>query len=287
MNETLSPLKTENLFDPFSSDFDPLAYSKGQSHFQIAFCFILSAEKRKALDELYAFCRIADDISDGKDFSESEKQMGLQRLRHWVRNRMPVAHPFWDSFLIHRLVFSVPDSSLLGILDGVQIDSHEGAVRMRDWDELNRYCHGVAGCVGEAVLHVLEAGSSHAQKYSEMMGRCLQYLNIMRDLDEDKKENRLYVPQEFLKSLGVLDEDFPSQKFYPTIREELYQRAQKFYEEATPYSWKCLPAEIMASIYWDGSRKYWKNGNSRKLSKRQKMVAAIRTCIRFIFGLNR
>lgn len=264
-------------WDPFTLDFRPDQYAQGQSHFQAAFTFIPSTERRQALNDLYAFCRVVDDIADRKDLSPDHRRSLIEKVRDWIRSGVSMGHPFWDRFLKERIRYGVVNAPLEGILNGVEQDIERKQLRFESWLELDHYVYGVACCVGEATLAILGAKGDEdgrlARTYSDQMGKCLQYLNIMRDLEEDRSNDRIYVPQEFLKLHGWTD--LPPEPARQKIRDELYRRALLFRANAKPYSWRCLPAELMARIYLKGAKKYWRSGSTQRLNKFEKCVALI------------
>ncbi|MBN8554004.1 MAG: squalene/phytoene synthase family protein [Deltaproteobacteria bacterium] len=269
-------------FDPFSPAFSPENYSEGKSHFQITFYFVWEQKRRQALADLYAFCRIADDISDQKDLDKETRQNLIESIRHWVKTGEPKSHPFWSRFLKARKEFQIPDRALMGILDGVSQDIDRERVEFQTWVELDLYIYGVACCVGECVLAILGANSPEAKNYADAMGKCLQYLNIMRDIEEDETNGRIYIPREFLKTLTK--DRFPPIHCLPDIRRELFSRAMTFRQNAQPYSKKCLPAELMAALYIRASQKYWRHGNPKRLSGFQKFWISLKTALKFYLG---
>lgn len=266
----INPLK---LPDPFDPRFSPESYAEGKSHFQITFFFVFSAARRRALRDFYAFCRLADDFADQEAVPLQERLDRLQSLRRWASLSETKNHPFWDDFRDSLKRYRVSPSSLAGILDGVSYDLHRVPLRFETWDELNAYVYGVACCVGEAVLCILGADGPEAKSYALHMGRCLQYLNIMRDLEEDWEHNRLYVPNEFLKSIGEKSDALPTTEKLEIIRKEFFERALQSRRQANPYSWKCLPAELMGAVYLYASQKYWRWGRTNRLSKWEKLSA--------------
>jgi len=265
--------------DPFSLTFSPADHAAQKSHFQLTFLFVPSHQRRQALADLYAFCRLADDIADQPDLEISFRKSRIAQLRGWVLAKEAVGHPFWDRFLKERNRYQIDDQSLLGVLDGVLKDIEQRT--FKTWTELDEYVYGVACCVGEAVLCIVGANEgTSAKNYAYEMGRCLQYLNIMRDLEEDHANGRLYVPQEFMHSLdSQLDENERLQK----IRDELYRRALLFKASARPYSLRCVIAELMAGLYLEASKSYWRWGNPRRLSKAEKIYFSLKTLVQFIF----
>lgn len=260
-------------WNPFSPDFSPEDYARGQSHFQMAFIVVPSKARRQALNDLYAFCRVADDISDRSDLSATERAILIERMREWIQTGVKIGHPFWDRFLGERIRFGLVNAPLEGIIAGVEQDIARKKLRFETWLELDYYVYGVACCVGEATLALLGANGPQAKQYSDQMGKCLQYLNIMRDLEEDRQLDRIYIPQEYLRKNGW--SDLPPEPERQKIRDELYRRASLFRANAKSYSWRCLPAELMARIYLKGAKKYWRFGNPKRLSSFQKFSAAL------------
>lgn len=229
--------------------------------------------------DFYSFCRLADDISDDEGLSESRRHDFLDHLTAWVMNESRIGHPFWDRFLSEKQSLGIRNSSLIGIIEGVRTDLKR-EVRIETWEELDLYVYRVACCVGEAVLATLGANGPKADSYSLAMGSCLQYLNIMRDIDEDLKRNRIYIPEEFLKRRSV---DFCRVE----IREEFYRRALQFRSQAHPYSWKCFPAEMMAGVYLMGAKKYWRFGNPKRLSRLEKLISLFEASRQMLAGVFR
>ena len=279
--ENLTPALELNpdVIDPFSPTFSPENYSQGKSHFQVTFYFVWEKKRRQALSDLYAFCRIADDIADQQNIDRETKHHLIEAIRNWVKTGEPKSHPFWSRFLKARKEFEIPDRALAGILDGVSQDIDRERVEFQTWKELDLYIYGVACCVGECVLAILGAHSPAAKNYADAMGKCLQYLNIMRDIEEDEANGRIYIPREFLKTLTK--DRFPPIHCLPDIRRELFSRAMTFRQTAQPYSKKCLPAELMAALYIRASQKYWRHGNPKRLSKFQKIWISFKTALKF------
>jgi phytoene/squalene synthetase len=269
-------------FDPLALDFSPSAYAADQSHFQISFLFVWSKSRKTSLSDLYAFCRLADDIADCEGLEASTRRVLLESLRAWVRRQTPIGHPFWDRFLEERRSYAIPDPVLEGILTGVSRDFDPKP--FETWGELDSYVYEVACCVGEAVLCILGAAGNEASEYAWQMGRALQYLNIMRDLQEDRANGRSYIPQEFMRTLKNSEaEIFLSQEKLQLVREEFYKRAIGFRYYARPYSWRCLIAELMAGLYFHASARYWRFGNPKRLSFLEKFLIALSVILQFSF----
>lgn len=292
MSAIPSELNWNQVLDPFASHFLPDQRAQGKSHFQAAFLFIPSKERRQALDDLYAFCRLVDDISDETSLGLSSEQRHqiLDQIRSWCDQPKAIDHPYWDRFAETIQTYRISNASLVGIIEGCRYDiSQEKPLTFESWDDLNAYVYGVACCVGEATLSVLGATNNGRSKdYALWMGRTLQYLNIMRDIDEDFQNRRLYIPLEYLRTLkvspDVLSVGAPiAENLKGTVRRELFKRAQEFRAKAKPYSLQCLPAELMAAVYLFAATQYWVFGDLRRLGKWQKLRIVLGRAVSFLF----
>jgi len=220
-----------------------------------------------------------DDLADEESLSYQERDKGLIQIESWVRKEFETKHPFWNRFRSELVELKIPSGVLLGIISGVRKDIRESdqLLQIRTWAELDEYCQGVAGDVGEGVLCILGATTQSRDQmslYAQMMGRCVQYLNIMRDLKSDFENKRIYVPAEFLKELGHRRGELRDDQL-DRIRNELFHRAMNFRSQANVYSWKCFPAEMMVHIYAEAARTKWKHGDCSRLSSAEKMKASL------------
>lgn len=262
-------LSLKQILNPLDIRFDPLRYSKGKSHFQLAFIFVPSKSRRKLLDSFYAFCRIADDLSDEPGLSSDERRAALETLRNWLKSAARVAHPFWDEFQLTLTQYKIPKKHLAGVLAGVERDiSPNSSVEYATWAELEAYVEGVAVDVGATVLHILGAQDSRLENYARHLGRCVQYLNFARDLEDDLKMNRHYLPKE-------------SQASQKDPRQIFFERALKEWQQSAPYDWRCLPAELMVRIYLEAFRQVWVLKPDERISTIRKSLWALKHCLYF------
>lgn len=172
----------------------------------------------------------------------------------------------------------------MGILNGVAHDlaQEENFVEFKTWDDLNAYVQGVACDVGQGVLQIVGASGPRAKDYSTYLGRCVQYLNIMRDLEEDVENDRYYLPLCLLEEMKISRNEKLGASEFSQLRFELYHRAIEYRKKAVPYSWKCFPAEIMVGIYIRASKKYWRYGNNQRLKSYEALPAILFSSIHFI-----
>jgi 15-cis-phytoene synthase len=161
---------------------------------------ILPRPKRRAIAAIYAFARVVDDIADG-DLPLRDKREQLEAL-HEALDAPPQDDALWIALDDARRRYPIPASALHDFVDGGLQDLHQ--TRYSDFDELLGYCRHVAGAVGIACTAVY--GADQPQR-AEALGVALQLINIMRDVAEDMRLGRVYLPQEELASFGVPEAD--------------------------------------------------------------------------------
>jgi len=231
------------------------------SSFYYAFLF-LPRPRRAAITAFYAFCREVDDVVD----EAADSSVAAAKLAWW-RSEVAAAfdgrpsHPVMRALLPLAADYRIEQRHLLAIVDGCQMDLEQ--TRYLDFIALQRYCHLVAGIVGEVAAHIF--GQSHAQTtaYAHRLGLALQLTNIIRDVGEDAMRGRIYLPvtelQQFeVKAHEILKRqesgDF-RQRFVALMRFQA-ERAHRSYDEALAL----LPAQdrraqkpglMMGSIYRD------------------------------------
>lgn len=204
---------------------------------------VLPAEPRRAMCALYAFLRIADDLSDEPGPVEA-KRAALAEWRLALRASLngDYRHPI--SPALHDAVarFAVPPRHLEATLDGVLLDlDHEGYAT---FDELRRYCYLVASAVGLACIRIWGYAGADDPPAAVAAGVALQLTNILRDVGEDAANGRVYLPREDLDRFGcppgLLVGGPPDDRFRALMRFEA-ERAYRHYDEAAPLAGQ-LPA---------------------------------------------
>jgi phytoene synthase len=169
---------------------------------------VLPRTKRQAIAAIYAFARTVDDVADG-GLPPEEKRARLEELRAALGE--DPADPVFVALRDARERFGIPREPLEALIDGGLQDLEQSTYR--DFAELRGYCEKVAGAVGLACVPVY--GSSemeHALTYASQLGIALQLINIIRDVDEDRRLGRVYLPQDELTAFGV-EELAPSPQF--------------------------------------------------------------------------
>ena len=231
--------------------------AESHSSFLSGFRF-LSVEKRNAITVLYAFCRELDDVVDGcTDPNVAQITLNWWRsdLEKVFNNEMP-EHPVHQALKDIRASFDLPKNEFEALIDGMQMDLVQA--RYGSFDELKLYCHRVAGVVGRLIARILGFSNPQTLEYAEKMGLALQLTNIIRDVGEDARQGRIYLPieemQKFDVPANVIMQCKPTDNFAKLMQFQV-NRARETYREAM----SLLPAEdkksqkvglIMAAIYY-------------------------------------
>lgn len=162
---------------------------------------LLPRDKRRSARALYAFCRAVDNLVDAHD-SAGDPSAGLQQWRDQLAGQPssgddPVAMAWADTRARYRIPWRYAEQ----LIEGVGRDLVE--VRYATFDELAEYCYGVASTVGLMAMHIVGFADARAIPYAVKLGVALQLTNILRDIAEDWRAGRLYLPQEELASFGL------------------------------------------------------------------------------------
>jgi phytoene synthase len=166
---------------------------------------LLPEEKRSAVRALYAFCRTVDDIVDEV---ESKKDRDFE-LNYWREIVQTASSPTddlvaaaWADTLTR---YHIPRHYALQLIDGVARDLSQ--TRYQTFDDLATYCYGVASTVGLMSMYIVGFKSLEAIPYAIKLGVALQMTNILRDVGEDYRNGRLYLPREELVFYGIQESD--------------------------------------------------------------------------------
>ena len=225
------------------------------SSFYYSFLF-LPPPRRRAITALYAFCREVDDVVD----EGLEPQVAAAKLAWWRAEVANLAagnahHPVTKALLPFQREFSIDGKLLLEIIEGMEMDLTQS--RYLDWPALERYCYRVAGVVGLLAARIFGYRNARTLDYARNLGTAFQLTNIIRDVGEDARKNRIYLPMDEMKQCGVTAADILQSRhgdaFLSLMRLQA-ARARNYYEKAIG----ALPAEdrkqqraglIMAAIY--------------------------------------
>jgi phytoene synthase len=225
------------------------------SSFYYSFLF-LPPERRRAITALYAFCREVDDTVD-----ETSDQSVARIKLAWWRNEVTQmysgtpTHPVMLALQPHLQPYDLKQEHLQAIIDGMEMDLDQS--RYLDYPNLKKYCWHVAGVVGILSASIFGITNPQTLKYAETLGLAFQLTNIIRDVGEDARKGRIYLPISELQQFNVTAADLlnarHSEKFEALMKFQA-DRAQQLYDEA----FALLPKEdrraqrpglMMAAIY--------------------------------------
>lgn len=225
------------------------------SSFYYSFLF-LPPERRKAITALYAFCREVDDTVD-ETHDQSVARIKLAWWRTEVSNMVKGAptHPVTQALQPHLAPYHLQEQHLQAIIDGMEMDLDQS--RYLDYAGLRKYCWHVAGVVGILSASIFGATNPQTLQYAEKLGLAFQLTNIIRDVGDDARKGRIYLPVNELQQFGVTAADIlnfrHSEKFEALMKFQC-ERARGVYDEA----FALLPKEdrraqrpglMMAAIY--------------------------------------
>jgi phytoene synthase len=233
------------------------------SSFYYAFLF-LEPERRAAITAFYAYCREIDDIVDEvSDPGVAQAKLDWWRqqvLRSFAPGGVP-EHPALLALQPHLARYRITPEPLLSVIDGCAMDLQQS--RYLDYAGLQRYCHLVAGVVGEVAARIFGQRDEGTTAYAQRLGLAFQLTNIIRDVGEDALRGRIYLPIDELQRFdvkahevlrrGLGTEPSFAKRFEALMRFQI-ERAMATYEEA----FALLPAVdrraqkpglMMASIY--------------------------------------
>lgn len=218
---------------------------------------------------LYAFCRELDDIvDDAGDMNVAQQTLAWWRqdLAKSFQNNMMPEHPIHQSLREIIPVYRLPENELAQIIDGMEMDLHH--VRYAHFEDLHYYCYRVAGVVGRLIARILGFQNPQTLEYAEKLGLALQLTNIIRDVGEDARMGRIYLPMDEMARFNVPARNILSQSpsdEFAALMQFQYQRAIQTYRDAVAL----LPEEdkkaqkaglIMGAIYYALLREIERDG---------------------------
>ncbi|MBK7767292.1 MAG: presqualene diphosphate synthase HpnD [Sulfuritalea sp.] len=193
------------------------------SSFYYSFLF-LEPSRRQAITALYAFCREVDDVVD-----ECPDTLLARAKLAWWRGEVQAlfddraSHPVTQALAASLKSFSLPQEQLLEIIDGMEMDLDH--LRYADFKALHLYCYRVASVVGLLAAEIFGYRDRMTLRYAHDLGLAFQLTNIIRDVGEDARRGRIYLPQDELSRFGVDETDLLQARYSDSFRRLMGSRS--------------------------------------------------------------
>ena len=256
----MTPHETQALDTPYVANVNPHEYCQKKavesgSSFYYSFLF-LPENRRRAITALYAYCREVDDVVD----ETSDASVARAKLAWWRNEVTNIYHGRPQHPVARALAevvgpYELEEARLQEVIDGMAMDLEYNAYP--DFEALKVYCHRVAGVVGILSAKIFGYQNPQTLDYAENLGLAFQLTNIIRDVGEDARRNRIYLPLHELAEYGVTTDDITQGRETDNFRKLMefqIARARGFYDTALGQ----LPAGdrkaqrpglVMAAIY--------------------------------------
>lgn len=212
------------------------------SSFYYSFLF-LPPQRRSAITALYAYCREVDDAVD----EVSDSAVASAKLDWWEAEVQRLfagvpQHPVTRALQPHLAAYGLTSERMLLVLEGMRMDLAQN--RFLDFPALARYCYLVAGVVGEMAAGIFGASSQATYAYARQLGLAMQMVNILRDVGEDARRGRIYLPLDDMQRFGVKAADILAGRYV-----EGFAALMKFEAQRTRSAFAGALAELPSADY--------------------------------------
>jgi phytoene synthase len=229
--------------------------SAAASNFYYSFLLLPSA-KRRAINDVYNFCRLLDDIVD----EDQKDRDALTELQFW-RDEIEACYQgcptteFGERLINSIEEFELPKQPFLDLIEGMEMDLKWHSYQT--FADLREYCYRAASTVGLICIEIFGYESARTREYAVNLGLAMQLTNILRDLKEDIARGRIYIPLEDLERFGYSEQDLRANLYnapFINLMKFEHARARSYFEKAAaslPESDRAsmFAAEIMGAIY--------------------------------------
>ena len=225
------------------------------SSFYYSFLF-LPPPRRRAITAFYAFCREVDDVVDEcTDLDVARTKLAWWRTEVAALYEGKAKHPVALALTALLPEFNIEEARLYEIIDGMEMDLTQH--RYADFSALQKYCYRVASVVGLVSAEIFGHSHPDTLKYAENLGMAFQLTNIIRDVGEDARRDRIYIPVDELARFNVTAADIMharhSEAFVQLMQFQV-ERALNYYRDAMNFlpqqdRRSQRPGLVMAAIY--------------------------------------
>ena len=219
-------------------------------------CLVLPPPRRAAITAFYAFCREVDDIVD----EVSDRGVAAAKLAWWQSEIAASfsgnpSHPVMRALMPTAAPFGIEARHLLAVIEGCQMDLDQS--RYLDFPGLARYCDLVAGVVGEVAANIFGRSRDSTVAYAHQLGLAMQLTNIIRDVGDDARRGRIYLPMDELKRFDVKANELLERRYsdrFTALMKFQAERAHRCYDQALAQLDETdrpaqKPGLMMANIY--------------------------------------
>ena len=232
---------------------------KSGSNFYYSFLF-LPKKRRAAMYTVYAFCKEVDNaVDEPPPGSKPQDELRRWRAELEAAYRGTPTFPVTISLAEHVRQLAIPQTYFDELIKGVEM--YLTASRYASFHDLSLYCYRVASVVGLICLHIFGTTSARAQDYAVNLGMAFQLTNILRDIETDAAQGRIYLPQEDLDKFDCTDQTILQRQESAAIRElflfetarahEYYTKAQAAFDALPTSDRQALTvSEIMRAVYF-------------------------------------
>lgn len=266
---------------------------KSGSSFTVSFIF-LPKQKREAMTALYAFCREVDDVVDEcTDYNVAQTKINWWKTEIENLYANKPQHPV--SFALQPVIkeFHLAKEHFLEIIDGMEMDLQFN--RYEDFKQLQLYCYRVASVVGLLSAQIFGFKNRNTLKFAHDLGMAFQLTNITRDVGEDARRGRIYIPLDELAKAKVTEQDILNNNKTSAVKELIefqIERAENFYDKALQQlpaedAKQQLPGLMMAAIYRSLLREIKADGAENVLTHKvsippfRKLLLALKAYIKY------
>ena len=212
---------------------------------------ILNKDKREAMFVLYAFCKKADTIADNKDLKERKKKK-IEKLKKEVNEifQNKLKNNFNKILKNNIDKYKIKKKYFLDIIKGCEMDIDNKMI-CPNKKNFNLYCYRVAGAVGLISLKIFGENTQKSKSFGLHLAKALQITNILRDINQDKKMGRMYIPKEMLNNVGIKSNNINfiiKNKNFPKACIRLSKQAEIAFDKANKDLLFCSKKNLKAAI---------------------------------------